>query len=74
MNEMPKYVVSKTLHDPTWNNTTVLSGEPVTEITALKDTVARDILVAAVPSSCPSATVPIADMTSRPNAPPTPDL
>ena len=46
MNEMPKYVVSKTLRDPAWNNTTVLSGEPVTEITALKDTVARDILVA----------------------------
>jgi dihydrofolate reductase len=46
MNEMPKYVVSKTLRDPTWNNTTVLSGDPVAEITALKNTVARDILVA----------------------------
>jgi dihydrofolate reductase len=46
MNEMPKYVVSKTLHDPAWNNTTVLSGEPVAEITAVKDKVARDILVA----------------------------
>lgn len=46
MNQMPKYVVSKTLRDPTWNNTTVLSGDPVTEITALKHTVARDILVA----------------------------
>jgi dihydrofolate reductase len=46
MNEMPKYVVSKTLHDPAWNNTTVLSGEPVTEITALKRKVAGDILVA----------------------------
>ena len=46
MNGMPKYVVSKTLHDPTWNNTTVLSGDPVAEITALKDKIARDILVA----------------------------
>lgn len=46
MNAMPKYVVSKTLHDPTWNNTTVLSGDPVAEITALTDKVARDILVA----------------------------
>jgi dihydrofolate reductase len=46
MNGMPKYVVSKTLHNPTWNNTTVLSGDPVAEITALKDNVARDILVA----------------------------
>jgi dihydrofolate reductase len=46
MNQMPKYVVSKTLRDPTWNNTMVLSGDPVAEITALKDNVARDILVA----------------------------
>jgi hypothetical protein len=29
MNQMPKYVVSKTLHHPTWNNTTVLSANPV---------------------------------------------
>jgi dihydrofolate reductase len=46
MNGMPKYVVSKTLHNPVWNNTTVLSGDPVAEITALKEKVARDILVA----------------------------
>ena len=45
MNGMPKYVVSKTLHDPAWNNTTVLSGDPVAEIMALKDKVGRDILV-----------------------------
>ena len=45
MNGMPKYVVSKTLQDPTWDNTTVLSGDPVAEITALRDKVARDILV-----------------------------
>ena len=45
MNGMPKYVVSRTLRDPTWNNTSVLSGDPVAEITALKDRVARDILV-----------------------------
>ena len=46
MNAMPKYVVSKTLQNPTWNNTTVLSGDPVTEITALKGKIGRDILVA----------------------------
>jgi dihydrofolate reductase len=46
MNAMPKYVVSKTLHNPAWNNTTVLSGDPFTEITALKGKIARDILVA----------------------------
>ncbi len=45
MNGMPKYVVSKTLQDPTWNNTTVLSGDPVEEISALKDKVERDLLV-----------------------------
>jgi dihydrofolate reductase len=46
MNAMPKYVVSKTLQNPTWNNTTVLSGDPFTEITALKGKIGRDILVA----------------------------
>jgi dihydrofolate reductase len=45
MNGMPTYVISKTLHDPAWNSTTVLSGDPVAEITALRDKVARDILV-----------------------------
>jgi dihydrofolate reductase len=45
MNGMPKYVVSRTLRAPTWNNSTVFSGDPVAEITALKDRVARDILV-----------------------------
>jgi dihydrofolate reductase len=28
-NTMPKYVVSSTLEDPEWNNTTVLSGDVV---------------------------------------------
>jgi dihydrofolate reductase len=46
MNGMPKYVVSKTLRQADWNNTTVLAGDPVAEISALKDTVAGDILVA----------------------------
>ena len=34
-NTMPKYVVSSTLRDPTWNNTHVLGG--VDELAALKD-------------------------------------
>jgi dihydrofolate reductase len=45
-NGMPKYVVSSTLTDPAWNNTRVLSGDLVEEVTRLKDEVAGDISVA----------------------------
>jgi dihydrofolate reductase len=33
---MPKYVVSKTLSDPSWSNSTVLAGDPVEEVRRLK--------------------------------------
>lgn len=46
MNSMPKYVVSRTLTDPTWQNTTVLSGDVATEVAQLKERVAGDILIA----------------------------
>ncbi len=46
MNAMPKFVVSSTLTDPQWNNTTVLSGDLATEVGALKERFAGDILVA----------------------------
>jgi dihydrofolate reductase len=48
MNAMPKFVVSTTLEDPTWNNTTVLKGgsDLVQEVDALKQQFAGDILVA----------------------------
>ena len=36
-NEMPKYVVSSTLEDPEWNNTTVVKGDAVEEARRLKD-------------------------------------
>ncbi len=36
MNSMPKFVVSSTLTDPAWTNTTVLTGEPVAGVRALK--------------------------------------
>jgi dihydrofolate reductase len=46
MNTMAKYVVSGTLTDPTWANTTVLGGGMVAAVTALKDQPGDDILVA----------------------------
>jgi dihydrofolate reductase len=45
MNGMPKYVISSTLRHTEWNNSTVLSGDPVEEITALKQRVDGDVLV-----------------------------
>lgn len=45
LNTMPKYVVSSTLDGPGWNNTTVLRGDVVDEVTALKQQYDGDILV-----------------------------
>jgi len=42
-NNTPKYVVSRTLKDSTWNNTTVISGDVVTRLQELKDGIKRDI-------------------------------
>jgi dihydrofolate reductase len=36
-NTMQKYVVSSTLEDPEWNNTTVLTGDAVEEASKLKE-------------------------------------
>jgi dihydrofolate reductase len=47
MNSKPKYVVSSTLQDPAWNNTTVLRGDAVSEVSKLKQQLAGDIVVAA---------------------------
>jgi dihydrofolate reductase len=44
-NSMPKYVVSSTLQDPDWNNTTVLSGDAVDEASQLRDAADGDIYV-----------------------------
>jgi dihydrofolate reductase len=44
-NAMPKYVVSKTLVDPVWNNTTVLGGDAVEEARTLKQRIDGDIVV-----------------------------
>jgi dihydrofolate reductase len=45
MNSMPKYVVSGTLTNPTWNNTTMLNGELAEEVAKLKATEGGDVIV-----------------------------
>jgi dihydrofolate reductase len=47
LNSKPKYVLSSTLQDPVWNNTTVLRGDAVSEVSKLKQELAGDIVVAA---------------------------
>ena len=47
LNSMPKYVVSSTLEDPEWNNSTVLKGDVVSEISQLKHELEGDIVVPA---------------------------
>jgi dihydrofolate reductase len=46
MNAMPKYVVSSTLQDLTWNNSTRIDGDVAAEVAKLKEQIAGDILVA----------------------------
>jgi dihydrofolate reductase len=45
LNSMPKYVVSSTLADPAWNNSTVLRGDVVTEVSKLKQELDGEIVV-----------------------------
>jgi dihydrofolate reductase len=44
-NNMPKYVVSSTLKDPEWNNSTVLTGDVADEVANLKERHDGDIVV-----------------------------
>jgi dihydrofolate reductase len=46
MNSMPKYVVSSSIEDAGWENSTVLRGDPVAEVTALRQKIDGNILVA----------------------------
>jgi dihydrofolate reductase len=46
MNTMPKYVVSTTLGEAEWNNSTVIKGDVATEVSRLKEQPGGDILVA----------------------------
>jgi dihydrofolate reductase len=45
LNSLPKYVVSSTLADPAWNNSTVLEGDVVTEVSKLKQELDGEIVV-----------------------------
>jgi dihydrofolate reductase len=45
LNSMPKYVVSSTLQEPRWTNSTVLKGEVADEVSKLKQELDGDIVV-----------------------------
>ena len=45
INTMPKYVVSTTIEDPSWENTTVISDNVPGEVANLKDQYEGDILI-----------------------------
>ena len=45
LNRVQKYVVSSTMTDPEWQNSTVLSGDPVEEVLALKGRSGQDIVI-----------------------------
>jgi dihydrofolate reductase len=47
LNGLPKYIVSSTLEDPAWNNSTVLGGDVVEEVSKLKKELNGDIVVLA---------------------------
>jgi dihydrofolate reductase len=47
LNTKPKYVVSSTLRNPAWNNSTVVKGDVVSEVSKLRQQLAGDINVAA---------------------------
>jgi len=44
-NTMPKYVVSSTLEDPDWTNSTVLTGDVVDEVSKLKKELNGEIVI-----------------------------
>jgi dihydrofolate reductase len=47
LNSLPKYVVSSTLEAPVWNNTTVLKGDVIGEVSRVRRETDGEIVVAA---------------------------
>jgi dihydrofolate reductase len=45
LNTMPKFVVSTTLKDPKWTNSTVIRGDVVSQVSKLKQEIPGEILV-----------------------------
>ena len=45
LNRVAKYVVSSTMSDPQWENSTMLAGDPVEQTTALKSQPGKDIVL-----------------------------
>ena len=45
MNSLPKYVVSSTLEQPRWGNSTVLQGDVVDQVSKLKKELEGEIIV-----------------------------
>jgi dihydrofolate reductase len=52
LNQVQKYVVSATMTDPHWQNSTVLSGDLVSEVRALKEQPGQDIVVSGSITLC----------------------
>jgi dihydrofolate reductase len=52
LDRVQKYVVSSTMTDPAWQNSTVLSGDPVEEVRALKEQPGWDVVVSGSITLC----------------------
>jgi dihydrofolate reductase len=50
INNVPKYVVSNSLGEATWRNTTVISGDVAAQLKALKDRTEGDIVMSGSPT------------------------
>ena len=51
-NTMPKYVISSTLEEPEWTNTTVLKGDVAEEVARLRAELDGDVVVHGSAGSC----------------------
>lgn len=45
LDRVQKYVVSSTMTDPQWQNSTILSGDPIAAVRALKERPGQDVVV-----------------------------